>query len=49
MKLLHDADEMALYRCTCGHEFWVDATTEENLHFDGKKLIPECPKCGKRK
>ncbi len=48
MTLLHNADEAALYRCTCGHEFWVDATTEENLYHNGKELLPECPKCGIR-
>ena len=49
MKLLHDANEAALYRCNCGCKFWVDAITEENLHFDGRRLIPECPGCGKHK
>ena len=48
MTLLHHADETALYRCICGHEFWVDPTTEENLYHNGKELLPTCPKCGVR-
>lgn len=33
--------------CDCGHKFWVDPCGEENLGFNGKELIPLCPKCGK--
>lgn len=35
----------ALYRC-CGEEFEVDPATEENLWYNGERLLPKCPKCG---
>ncbi|HXN74911.1 MAG TPA: hypothetical protein VN855_00280, partial [Candidatus Acidoferrum sp.] len=33
--------------CDCGEQFWVDPCGEENLVFNGKELIPKCPKCGR--
>jgi hypothetical protein len=45
MKFIRTTHEpCAIYRC-CGEEFEVDPSTEENLHFNGKQLIPICPKC----
>jgi hypothetical protein len=38
-------DEWAVWVCDCGTRFEVDATTEENLHFNGKRLVPQCPTC----
>lgn len=35
----------AVYKC-CGQEFETDPSTEENLWYNGEKLIPLCPICG---
>lgn len=34
-------------KCDCGEQFWVDPCGEENLIFNGKRLIEKCPSCGK--
>jgi hypothetical protein len=36
----------AEYECPCGARFWIDATVEENLYFDGHELRAQCPQCG---
>ena len=41
-----EAEPARQVRCKCGHEFWIDPTTEEGLYLDGNRLRIECPKCG---
>lgn len=33
-------------QCDCGHIFWVDACTQENLWYNEKELVEKCPECG---
>ena len=33
--------------CDCGEVFWVDPSTEENLEYVGRRLLPKCPECGR--
>lgn len=42
-----DMDPGCQIECDCGEQFWVDPCGEQNLVFNGKELIPKCPKCGK--
>lgn len=45
MEFVRTTDEpCSIYRC-CGEEFDVDPSTEENLFFNGERLLPQCPKC----
>lgn len=40
-----DGPQALVKHINCGTTFSVDACGEDNLEYDGKELIPVCPKC----
>ena len=47
--VVEDEGSEGCYRCTaCGHTFWADACTEQNLVMIKDRLQPQCPECGAR-
>jgi hypothetical protein len=54
MECLHSLDECAIFRCSCGHEFHVDAAFQENTTLVYQTVgngllrqvqIQQCPDC----
>ena len=47
MKTVEDNEHQCIMECSSGHQFYIDAHTEENLKFSKEKghLVVICPTC----